>query len=106
MRFNQMIQVVGMKASKGTLENGTGYDSTKVYALIGLDDSKGTAKGMSTTEFNFGTAAEFEAFKHLPFPFTAEVEMEMVSNGKTMKTVMHKLTPKTVAGGGKAGAGA
>lgn len=101
MRFTQIIQVVGMKASKGTLENGTGYDSTKVYALIGLDDSKGNAKGMSTSEFNLGTAAEFEAFKHLPFPFTAEVEMEMVSNGKTMKTVMHKLTPKAVAGAGK-----
>ena len=40
MRFNQTIQVVGMKASKGTLENGTAYDSTKVYALIDLDTSK------------------------------------------------------------------
>ena len=96
MRFNQTIQVVGMKASKGTLENGTAYDSTKVYALIDLDASKGNAKGMSTSEFNLGTAAEFDGFKHLPFPFTAEVEMEMVSNGKTMKTVMHKLTPKGI----------
>jgi len=101
MRFNQIIQVVGMKASKGQLENGTGYDSTKVYALIGLDDSKGTAKGMSATEFNLGTSAEYESFKHLSFPFTAEVEMEMVSNGKTMKTVMHKLTPKNVSGASK-----
>lgn len=101
MRFNQIIQVVGMKASKGQLENGTGYDSTKVYALIGLDDSKGTAKGMSATEFNLGTAAEFESFKHLSFPFTAEVEMEMVSNGKTMKTVMHKLTPKSAPSASK-----
>lgn len=93
MRFNQRIQVVGMKASKGTLENGTAYDSTKVYALIDLDASKGTAKGMSTSEFNLGTAAEFDAYKHLPFPFEADVEMEMITNGKTMKTVMHKLTP-------------
>ena len=78
MRFNQTIQVVGMKASKGTLENGTAYDSTKVYALIDLDTSKGNAKGASATEFNLGTAAEFEAYKHLPFPFVADVEMEMV----------------------------
>src|SRR2546429_4808597 len=74
MRFNQTIQVVGMKASKGTLENGTAYDSTKVYALIDLDTSKGNAKGASATEFNLGTAAEFEAYKHLPFPFVADVE--------------------------------
>ena len=94
-----------MKASKGQLENGTGYDSTKVYALIGLDDSKGTAKGMSATEFNLGTSAEYESYKHLSFPFTAEVEMEMVSNGKTMKTVMHKLTPKSVSGTSKTPSG-
>lgn len=99
MRFNQTIQVVGMKASKGTLENGNAYDSTKVYALIDLDASKGTAKGMSATEFNLGTAAEYDKYKHLPFPFVAEVEMEMVSNGKTMKTVMHQLTPKAAAPG-------
>jgi len=104
MRFNQTIQVVGMKASKGTLENGTAYDSTKVYALIDLDTSKGNAKGASATEFNLGTASEFDAYKHLPFPFVADVEMEMVSNGKTMKTVMHKLTPKAVAGGSKSAA--
>lgn len=97
MRFNQTIQVVGMKASKGTLENGNTYDSTKVYALIDLDASKGTAKGMSSSEFNLGTAAEFDGYKHLPFPFVADVEMEMVSNGKTMKTVIHKLTPKAVS---------
>ena len=97
MRFTQIIQVVGMKSSKGTLENGTAYDSTKVYALIDLDASKGTAKGMSASEFNLGTASEFDSYKHLPFPFVAEVEMEMVSNGKTMKTVMHKLTPKAAA---------
>ncbi|WP_284407862.1 hypothetical protein, partial [Acidovorax sp. SUPP3434] len=84
MKFTQNLHVVGMKASKGTLENGNGYDSTKVYALIDLDASKGTAKGMSAAEFTLGTAAEFDAFKHLPFPFSAEADMEMVTNGKTM----------------------
>ncbi|GKT22769.1 hypothetical protein [Acidovorax sp. SUPP3334] len=99
MKFTQNLHVVGMKASKGTLENGNAYDSTKVYCLIDLDASKGTAKGMSAAEFTFGTADEFDAFKHLPFPFQADADMEMVTNGKTMKTVMHKLTPKAVATG-------
>ncbi|ABM40967.1 conserved hypothetical protein, putative phage associated protein [Acidovorax sp. JS42] len=98
MKFNQTIQVVGMKSSKGQLESGMAYDSTKVYALMPLDDSKGTAKGSAVSEFILGTSEEFQKYKHLPFPFTAEAEMEMVTNGKTMKTVMHVLTPKAVAG--------
>lgn len=93
MKFVQTIHVVGMKASKGTLENGNGYDSTKVYALVDLDASKGTAKGMSSAEFNLGTSVEFDKFKHLPFPFEASADMELVTNGKATKTVMHTLTP-------------
>ena len=54
MKFTQRIHVVGMKSSKGTLENGTGYDSTKVYALVDLDASKGTAKGMASSDRNAG----------------------------------------------------
>lgn len=104
MQFTQTIHVVGMKASKGTLENGTAFDSTKVYALVALDDSKGNAKGMSATEFTLGTSAEFEPFKSFGFPFTAEAELEMVSNGRTMKTIMKKLTPvRAPAGQAKAG---
>ncbi|PIF76917.1 MULTISPECIES: hypothetical protein [unclassified Variovorax] len=93
MKFNQVIHVVGMKSSKGTLENGNGYDSTKVYALVDLDASKGTAKGMASSEFNLGTSDEFSKYKHLPFPFEAEAEMEIVTNGKLTKTVMHALKP-------------
>ena len=93
MKFTQRIQVVGMKASKGTLENGTPYDSTKVYALVDLDASKGTAKGMASSEFSLGTSEEFLKFKHLPFPFEADSDMQNVTNGKTQKTVMHTLVP-------------
>jgi hypothetical protein len=93
MKFNQTIHVVGMKASKGTLENGTAYDSTKVYALVDLDASKGTAKGMASSEFTLGTSVEFDKYKHLPFPFEAEAEMEIVTSGRATKTVMHALKP-------------
>lgn len=102
MKFNQKIQVVGMKSSKGQLENGTAYDSTKVYALVDLDASKGTAKGMASSEFALGTSEEFPKFKHLPFPFEADAEMEIVTNGKTQKTVMHSLTPTARAAVAKA----
>ncbi len=93
MKFNSRITVVGMKSSKGTLENGTAYDSTKVYALVDLDASKGNAKGMAVGEFNLGSSEEFGKFKHLPFPFEADAEMEIVTSGKVAKTIMHAVKP-------------
>lgn len=93
MKFQSDVKVLGMKASKGTMENGTAFDSTKVYTETPLDESKGTAKGFASAEFTLGTAAEFDKFRHLPFPFDAVAELEIVSNGKTQKTVMHSLKP-------------
>ncbi|WP_295856137.1 hypothetical protein [uncultured Xylophilus sp.] len=93
MKFTTTLHVVGMKSSKGSLENGTAYDSTKVYALVDLDASKGTAKGMAVAEYNFGTSAEFPKYSELPFPFEAQAEMEVTTNGKTTKTVLHSLKP-------------
>lgn len=93
MRITTQIKVLGMKASKGMLENGSKYDSTKVYAETELDDSKGNAKGFSVAEYNFGFSEEFEKFKHLPFPFLAEAVMEIVSTGKAQRTQMTGLKP-------------
>jgi len=98
MSFKNTIHIVGMKASKGTLDNGQSYDSTKVYALTNLNTSAGTSagtsKGMSCSEYNFGTAAEFEKFKHLAFPFVADVEMDIVTNGKTQRTLLLEIVPR------------
>jgi len=63
MAFKNTIHIVGMKASKGKLDNGLSCDSTKVYALTNLNTSAGTAKGMSCSEYNFGTSAEFDKYK-------------------------------------------
>ncbi|AJY28492.1 hypothetical protein BTM_2743 [Burkholderia thailandensis 34] len=93
MRFKSEVKVLGMKSSKGQMDNGTAFDSTKVYTETSLDDSKGTAKGFAVAEFTLGTSAEFEKYKHLPFPFEATAELEIVTNGKTQKTLMHSLTP-------------
>lgn len=93
MKFQSNIRVVGMKSSKGTLENGTPYDSTKVYALVDMDASKGNALGQSSSEFTLGTSEEIKKFEKVPFPFDAVAEMELVTNGKTSKTVMHGLKP-------------
>ena len=93
MKMQASITVIGMKRSKGQLENGQAYDSTKVYALTELDDSKGDAKGEFGAEFNMGTSDEFAKYSHLPFPFSAVADMEIVGNGKTSKTVIVSLKP-------------
>jgi len=98
MKFQSQIRVVGMKASKGSLDNGTAYDSTKVYALVDMDNSKGNSLGQSAAEFTLGTSDEIEKFKKLPFPFDAIADMEMVTNGKSSKTVMHGLKPVAAKG--------
>jgi hypothetical protein len=93
MKFQSNIRVVGMKASKGTLDDGTVYDSTKVYALVDMDASKGNALGQCSSEFTLGKSDELRKFEKQPFPFDALADMEIVTNGKTSKTVMHGLKP-------------
>jgi hypothetical protein len=89
-------KILGMKASKGTMDNGTAFDSTKIYVETRLDESKGTQKGFAVAEYNFGKSDEYDKFKHLPFPLMAEVEYEQITNGKTVKTVVSSLVPLNV----------
>ena len=96
------VNVMGMKSSKGTLENGQGYDSTKVYVQTRLDDSKGTAKGFAIAEYNFGDSTTFDKYKHLPFPFLAEMETEVITSGRAMKTIVQSLQPLKMADAPKA----
>jgi len=93
MKFSAEVVVTGMKASKGTLENGNPYDSTKVYVETAMDESKGSQKGFATTEYTLGLAAEFDKYKHNTFPLKARVDFEQVTNGKTTKTVMLSMQP-------------
>jgi len=89
--------ITGMKSSKGTLENGQGYDSTKVYVQTRLDDTKGNAKGYAIVEYNFGDSTNFDKFKHLTMPFKAEIELETVTSGRAMKTIITAVAPLKIA---------
>lgn len=102
MRFNTKVKVLGMKSSKGTMDNGQAFDSTKAYILIPMDTSKGNAKGLAAEEITVGTSAKFAEYERLVFPFDADADMEIVSNGKTSKKVVHALVPVPQAAG-KAG---
>lgn len=101
MKFASRVTITGIKSSKGTLENGNAYDSTKVYVQTDLDDSKGTGKGSATVEYTWGTSDNYATVKHLPFPIVADVEMEIVTNGRTQRTQLVSLKPANLA---KAGA--
>jgi len=93
MKFQLQMTIVGMKSNKGQMDNGTAFDSTKVYALTDMDTSKGNAVGQATSEYAIGTSDELGKYKHLPFPFQAVAECEIVTNGKTQKTVITGLRP-------------
>lgn len=93
MKFQTQMQVLGMKASKGTLDDGTVYDSTKIYTVVDLDASKGNTLGQGVAEYVFGDSREIERFRAQVFPFLAVAEMEIVSNGKVQKTVVRGLKP-------------
>lgn len=95
MKFTSTIKVTGMKCSKGMMDNGQSFDSTKVFVETDLDASKDTAFGSATAEYALGKAEEFQKYKHLAGsgPFMAVAEMEIVTNGKTQKTVIHSLRP-------------
>lgn len=97
MRFETKLTIVGMKRSKGQLDNGTAYDSTKVFALIGMDDRKGDARGQSVADYNIGDSGEFEKFADVPLPFDAVADVEIVTTGKTQRTVVHALRPVAAA---------
>jgi len=97
MKFNTQIKVLGMKSSKGMMENGQSFDSTKVYVETALDDTKGSAKGFAVAEYSFGLSTEFSKFKHLPFPFLADATLEIVSTGKAQKTQIVDLKPTELA---------
>lgn len=107
MKFISTIKVTGMKFSKGQMDNGQAFDSTKVFVETDLDSSKGTAMGTATAEYNLGKAEEYQKYAHLAdsLPFMAAAEMEIVTNGKTQKTVIHSLKPvetaKAAVAGGK-----
>lgn len=92
MKINQQLTVTGMKASKGDFE-GIVFDSTKVYAMTDMDESKGNAKGFATVEYSFAKADEFDKFKHLTFPFKADCEMEFVTSGKAQKMILLSVKP-------------
>ncbi len=92
MQATMTAVVTGVKRSKGEME-GRAYDSTKIYVQMPMDQTQGNAVGMAGAEFNWGTSENFAKVAGIAFPFQAELTIETVTNGKTMKQVVVDVQP-------------
>lgn len=89
MQFAIKATVLGAKMFKDQID-GKQFDITKIFVQQDLDSSRGTAKGFAVTEYSWGTSDNFRAIQHNPFPFEAELTVEMVTTGKNQKiNVLH-----------------
>lgn len=96
MKFPAKVIVSGVKRSKGVLESGQPYDSTKVYVQTSLDDSKGNGAGSATVEYAWGTSENYDKIAHLfkgGRSVEFDAELEIVTNGKTQRTQVVDLRP-------------
>lgn len=94
MQFTSNVIVTGCKRSKGEME-GKPYDSTKVYMQTSLDTTKGDAVGSAGSEYAWGLSDNFSKIASIKYPFAALATFEMVTNGKTQKTILIDLKPDT-----------
>lgn len=90
--FKTQATIIGVKSFKGDVE-GQQYDSTTLYALIPMDESRGTSKGFGAVEYKWGDSTNFEKIKHLKFPLEAELTVEFQTSGRTQKTVVTNIAP-------------
>lgn len=102
MKSTFRVTVTGVKRSKGQLESGQPYDSTKVYVATDLDDSKNNGAGSATVEYTWGTSENFEKVVHLfkaGKPVEFDADLEIVTNGKTQRTQVVDLRPVAIVKG-------
>jgi hypothetical protein len=92
MQFTTRAKVLGMKMFNDSLEGKT-YDFTKLFVESELDESRGVAKGFTAVEYDFGSSQEFHKMKHLSFPFSADLTIELVTTGKTSKQRILSMKP-------------
>lgn len=98
MKFTNRVTITGALPSKGILESGVPYDSTKVFVETDLDDSKGI--GTATVEYKWGTSENYQKIAHVlkaarasGKPALFDADLEIVTNGKTQRTQVLELRP-------------
>lgn len=93
MLFKSIIIVTGLKKFKGDVE-GISYDSTTAYIQMDMDETKKTARGFATQDYNVGTSDIFDKLVNFKLPFEAEATFEMTTNGKSQRQRVVDLVPR------------
>lgn len=88
----QQVVITGAKRSKGEME-GRPYDSTKVYVQTKMDTNNVDMVGFATSEYTWGKADNFAKLSDLKFPLQAEIELELVTSGKSSKMIVIDVKP-------------
>lgn len=82
------VTLVGAKTTDWKSDDGRHYDHVNLYCVIPLDVSQGNAAGKGVVEFKWQDSRNFVNLKGLQYPIEVELELDMVSTGKTMKQVL------------------
>lgn len=90
----QQVTILGVKRSQGTLDNGKAYNSTKIYVQTKMKETIDQA-GFGVAEYTWGDSSNFEKINKLSFPFSANIDLETVTNGKTVQLVVNDVVPIT-----------
>lgn len=93
MQFKSIVTVTGLKKFKGDVE-GNSYDSTTAYIQMDMDETKKTARGFATQDFNIGTSEVFDKLFSVSLPFQAEATFEITTNGKSQRQRVVDLVPR------------
>lgn len=93
MEIKARVVIRGAKVFKGNID-GKDMDSGKIFTDI---DLKGESSwGTCTQELKCSNSQVVEAIKHNQFPFEAELDITMESNGKTMSQVVTSIKPQSL----------
>lgn len=92
MNLNMRGQIIGVKKFSGNIE-GKEFDYCRIIVATPLDVIQGNALGMSAVEYNYGASANFEHFKNQKFPIDADLDVEIVTTGKTQKVNVLGFSP-------------
>jgi hypothetical protein len=93
--MKQTLTLLGAKRSKGTLDNGRAYDSTKLYVQTAMKPDNADQVGFAVSEYTWGDSSNFEKLQGLQFPCQADFGFEIVTNGKTSQIVVVDVQPLT-----------
>lgn len=92
MQVKAQATVRGAKMFKGSMDDGKQIDSGKLFVEVVLKESD-NAFGMCTEPMKCKDSSVVESIKHNPFPFIAELDIDMVSGSKGMEQVIVAVRP-------------